>query len=66
MPSNATIERCCFLLIHLLFYIILFLIIYVRFEQFNNKQEKILTALNSNDNSTFHNEFQSRLLNRNQ
>jgi hypothetical protein len=66
MPSNITIERCCFLLIHLLFYIIILTIVYIRLEQFTNKQEKMLLALRSNDNLTLHKELQRRLLNYNQ
>ena len=52
MPSNLTIERCCFLFIHLLFYVIILTIVYIRLEQFANKQEKLLLALRSPDNST--------------
>lgn len=59
MPSNLTIERCCFLLIHLLFYVIILTIVYIRLEQFATKQEKLLLALRSNDNLTFHRVFQS-------
>ena len=66
MPSNITIERCCFLLIHLLFYIIILTIVYIRLEQFTNKQEKMLLTLRSNDNLTLHKELQRRLLNYNQ
>jgi hypothetical protein len=66
MPSNITIERCCFLLIHLLFYVIILTIVYVRLEQFNNKQEKMLLTLRANDNLTLHKELQRRLLNYNQ
>lgn len=66
MPSNITTERCCFLLIHLLFYIIILTIVYMRLEQFNNKQEKMLNALRLNDNVTLHKELQRRLLNYNQ
>ncbi|CAF3569185.1 unnamed protein product [Rotaria sordida] len=63
MPSNKTIERCCFLLIHLLFYVIIITIIYIRLEQFTNKQEKIFLALSSNDNLTLHETLQRRLVN---
>ncbi len=66
MPSNITIERCCFLLIHLLFYIIILAIVYIRLDQFTNKQEKMLLTLRSNDNLTLHKELQRRLLNYNQ
>jgi len=65
MPSNITIERCCFLLIHLVFYIIILTIVYIRLEQYTTKQEKLLLALRSNDNITLHNELQRRLLNYN-
>jgi hypothetical protein len=65
MPSNITIERCCFLLIHLLFYVIILTIVYIRLEQYTNKQEKLLLALRSNDNLTLHKELQHRLLNYN-
>jgi len=63
--SNITIDRCYFLPIHLFFYIIIIIIIYVRLGQFNNKQEKILNTLNSNHDLTFHHESQSRLLHHN-
>ncbi|CAF2059405.1 unnamed protein product [Rotaria magnacalcarata] len=63
LPSNVTIERCCFLLIHLLFYIIILTIVYIRLDQFTNKQEKIFRALNSNNNSTQHDTFQHHSLN---
>jgi hypothetical protein len=66
MPSNLTIERCCFLFIHLLFYSIILTIVYIRLEQFTNKQEKLLLTLRSNDNLTLHKELQRRLLNYNQ
>jgi hypothetical protein len=65
MPSNITIERCCLLFIHLLFYVIILTIVYIRLEQFTNKQEKLLLALRSNDNLTLHKELQRRLLNYN-
>lgn len=57
MPSNLTIERCCFLFIHLLFYVIILTIVYIRLEQFATKQEKLLLALRSNENLTFHRVF---------
>ena len=66
MPSNITIERCCFLLIHLLFYVIILTIVYIRLDQFTHKQEKLLLALRANDNITLHKEIQRRLLNYNQ
>lgn len=66
MPSNLTIERCGFLLIHLLFYVIILTVVYIRLEQFNNKQEKLLVSLRAHDNLTLHNELQRRLLNYNQ
>lgn len=67
MPSKITIERCFFLLIHLLFYVIILTIVYVRLEQFSNKQERLLLALNSNDNnSTNHEPSQARLSHCNQ
>jgi hypothetical protein len=66
MPSNLTIERCCFLFIHLLFYIIILTIVYIRLDQFTSKQEKLLLTLRSNDNLTLHKELQRRLLNHNQ
>ena len=52
IPSTATLERCCFLLIHCLFYIIIFTIIYIRLDQFNQKQEILLNILRSNVNQT--------------
>lgn len=64
--SNITIDRCYFLLIHLIFYIIIFTMIYVRLGQFNDTQEKILDTLNPNPNLTFHQESQSRLVNHDQ
>jgi hypothetical protein len=57
--SNTTIDRCFFLLIHLLLYIIILIIIYVRLGQFNSKHEKILAALNSNQNLTIQPELSS-------
>jgi len=66
MPSNTTIERCCFLLIHLFFYIIILTIVYIRLQQFTDKQEKMLHVLRSNDNLTLHKELQRRLINYNQ
>jgi hypothetical protein len=63
--SNITNDRCYFLLIHLFFYIIILIIVYVRLEQFNNKQEKILSTLNSNHNLNFHHDSQNQLLNHN-
>ena len=48
MPSNTTIERCGFLFVHCLFYIVILTIVYVRLEQFALKQEKLLSALRSN------------------
>lgn len=65
LPSSITTERCCFLLIHLLFYIIILTLVYIRLERFTNKQEKMLLALRSNDNLTLHKELQRRLLNSN-
>lgn len=62
MPSNITIERCCFLFIHLLFYVIILTIVYIRLEQFTNKQEKLLLALRSKENFTLHGELQRSLL----
>jgi len=66
IPSNITNERCCFLLIHLLFYIIILTIVYIRLDQFTNKQEKMLLNLRTNDNLTLHKELQRRLYNYNQ
>jgi len=63
--SNIKVERTYFLLIHLFLYIIIFIIICIQYGQLNNKQEKILSVLNSNHNLTFHQQFQSRLLNHN-
>jgi hypothetical protein len=63
--SNITVERSYFLLIHLFLYIIIFIIICIRYGQLNNKQEKILAVLNSNHNLTFHQQYPTRLLNHN-
>ena len=65
MATNTTAERCYFLLIHLFFSTIIFIIVYVRLEQFNNKQEKLFTLLKSNQNLTFQHELQSLSLNHN-
>jgi hypothetical protein len=65
MTPNTTAERCSFVLIHLFFSMIIFIIVYVRLEQFNNKQEKLFVLLKSNHNLTIHQELQSRLLNQN-
>jgi hypothetical protein len=43
---NTTIDRCFFLLVHLVFYVIILIIVYVRLGQFNSKHDKILVALN--------------------
>lgn len=64
--SNITIERCCVLLIHLIFYIIILTIVYVRLERVSNKQEKLFRALNLNDNLTLHQIRQQHLINCNQ
>jgi hypothetical protein len=66
MPSNINIERCCFLLIHLLFYIIILTIIYIRLDQFTKTQDKMLFALRANDNFILHKDSQRRLPNYNQ
>ena len=64
--SNVSIERCCFLLIHLSFYITILTMICIKFEQFNNKQEKLFRTLTSNDNLTLHENPYHRLLDYNQ
>ena len=61
--QKTTTERFYFLLIHLLFCIIILVIIYIRLEQFNNKQDKLFAALDSNYNLTSHHEPQSQVLN---
>ncbi|CAF2926622.1 unnamed protein product [Rotaria sp. Silwood2] len=61
--SNTTIGRCHFLLIHLFFYSIVLIIVYVQLEQFNTKQETILALINSNHNQTFHPESHSQSFN---
>ena len=43
---NTTIDRCFFLLVHLVFYVIILIIVYVRLGQFNRKHDRILVALN--------------------
>jgi hypothetical protein len=52
LPSNETIERCCFLLIHILFYAIILILVYVRMEKFRIKQETLLHVLENNRNHT--------------
>lgn len=64
--SNLTIDRCYFLIIHFIFYIIILILVYIRLGQFNNKQEKIFNSLHTNHNLTFHEDFQSRLINHDQ
>ena len=65
MP-HTTSERCYFLLIHLVFYIIIIIIVYIRLEKFNDKQEAILSIVNSNHNRTIHHELHNQLLNHKQ
>ncbi|CAF1234779.1 unnamed protein product [Adineta steineri] len=62
-PFNITVERCYILLVHLFLYIIIFILICIRFGQLNTKQEKILSTLNLNHNVTLYQESQNRLLN---
>lgn len=47
-------QRCYFFLIHLVFYIIILIIIYMRLGQVNYKQEIILNAIKSNHNRVLH------------
>jgi hypothetical protein len=66
ITTYTTVDRCFFLIIHVLFYTIIMILIYVRLRQFNNTQEKIIAALNLHPNLTGHHEFSSRLVNKNQ
>ena len=52
LPSALTWERVIFFLIHCLVYIILFIIIYVRLEQFNQKQDHLLNIFRLKIQST--------------
>lgn len=54
MPSTMTIERCGFLLVHFIFYLIILTIVYIRLEQFHRKQEYLLNSLRLKDNITLH------------
>ncbi|CAF0768900.1 unnamed protein product [Didymodactylos carnosus] len=47
--SVTTIERFCFVFIQILFYVILTTIFYIKFEQFTNKQEKLIKTILSNN-----------------
>ncbi|CAF1497064.1 unnamed protein product, partial [Rotaria sordida] len=61
--SNTTIGRCYFLLIHLFFYMIILIIIYIQLEHFNTKQDEILAVLNSYHNQTLYHESHSQSFN---
>ena len=52
LPSALTLERTIFLLIHCFIYIVLFIIIYLRFEQVNQKQELLLNLFRQKNLST--------------
>ena len=66
MPSNTTIERCGFLFVHCVFYVIILTIVYIRLEQFAIKQDKLLNALRSNGTAGLSQELDSRLHNSDQ
>ena len=52
ISSQITNERCCLLILHLIFTTIILSLIYVRLKQFGDKQEKLFIELHRNRSST--------------
>jgi len=67
MSSIVANERCCFLLIHVIFYILILTIVFVRLEQFASKQNQFMLNIQTNEkNFTQLKDFQRQLINNNQ
>lgn len=60
---DITIDRCCPLFIHLLFYIIIVGFIYIQLGKFNNRQERLLNMINVKYNLTNLNDIENQLCN---